>query len=645
MASPALLLRSALALLATTSSVVAMAEQREVLAAKLKSMSVEQLMDIEVTSVSRHAERISRVPSAVQVITNEEVRRSGAMTLPQALRLAANLEVAQIDARQWAISARGFNSTTSNKMLVLMDGRTVYTPLYAGVFWDAQDTNLDDIDQIEVISGPGATLWGANAVNGVISIRTRGARETQGLQVSAAAGNEIRSAGGLRYGGAISSNLYYRAYAKYLGQDDTVLPNGVNAVNGWRRSQAGFRLDGDLSANETWTVQGDIYDGKISQPAADDVVLSGANMIGRWTRVFSTGSELQLQMYFDRTHRRIPRTFAEDLDSYDLDFQHRFQFGNRHQITWGGGYRLIDDDIENSAAIAFLPPRVTREWISLFVQDEIALVGDELTATLGSKIEHNEYTGIETQPSVRLAWRVSDGDTFWSSVSRAMRTPSRIDREFYSPGSPPFVLAGGRDFKSEELIAYEVGYRNQRHRRLSFSVSTFYNDYDDVRSTERLNPPAPFPIFIGNGLKARSYGAELTAKYQPINSWQLQVGYTQLRLAFQRRPGSTGTNRGTVEARDPKRQASLRSLLSLSDRWQLDVHYRYVGRIDAQRVPEYKEIDARLAWQPADNLELALTGQNLLHAHHAEFGVVTPSLSNTRKEIERSVFAHISWRH
>jgi iron complex outermembrane receptor protein len=409
----------------------------------LKKLSVEDLMDIEVTSVSKHVERLADVASSIQVITPEDIQRSGAVSLPEALRLAPNLHVARIDARQWAISARGFNATTSNKLLVLIDGRAVYTPLFAGVFWDAQNTNLADIERIEVISGPGATQWGANAVNGVINVITKRAQDTQGFELHGAAGDELRGVADLRYGGA-RGNWYYRAYARYLKEDDVVLPSGTGVPTGWHHRQAGVRVDGELSKSDVLTLLGDAYRGSVEQPVPGEVELNGANLVGRWNRALASGGELQLQAYIDHSHRRIPRSFDEDLKTYDIDLQHRLHVGARHDVTWGVGYRLIDDDIGNSPTLAFLPPHVERQWANAFIQDEIELPR-RMYLTLGTKLEHNDYTGFEIQPSARVSWRASELDTLWSAVSRAVRTPSRIDREFYVPSTPPLCSQAVQD--------------------------------------------------------------------------------------------------------------------------------------------------------------------------------------------------------
>jgi iron complex outermembrane receptor protein len=361
----------------------------------LKRLSLEELMDLEVTSVSKRPEKLSETASAIQVVTGEDIHRAGATSLPEALRLATNLQVAQIDSRQWAISARGFNDSSANKLLVLMDGRTLYSPLHAAVFWDVQDTLLEDVDRIEVISGPGATQWGANAVNGVINITTKRAKDTPGLLVEGGGGSALNGFGGVRYGGTLAPGVHYRVYAKHSAGDSTRFSDGRDGANNWSMGQGGFRMDWDAAAGNLVTLQGDIYRGHIGQPGAADVSVSGGNILGRWSRTFSEKSNFSLQWYYDRTHRVIPGTFAEDLDTYDLDFQHRFPLGERHDFVWGAGYRLIDDHEHNNfPLIAFLPAHIRRGSFNVFVQDEIALVKDRLHLTLGTKLEHNFYTGF-----------------------------------------------------------------------------------------------------------------------------------------------------------------------------------------------------------------------------------------------------------
>src|SRR5216110_1012805 len=400
-------------------------------ASQLKQFSLEELLNLEVTTVSKRPEKLTEAASAIQVITQEDIRRSGATSIPEALRLASNLEVAQVDSRQWAISARGFNSTTVNKLLVLIDGRTVYTPLYSGVFWDVQDIPLWDVDRIEVISGPGATLWGANAVNGVINVITRNSRDSQGLLVSGGGGTELRGFGNARYGGALSPTVHYRVYGTGFARQPTLLPSSLDAADGWHALQGGFRVDWDASPTNGVSVHGDLYDGRIGQPSAGDIAVSGRNLAARWSHTISATSDVRTELYYDRTHRDIPGTFGEDLDTYDVDIQHRTELGERHDLVWGLGYRLINDRVVNSAVVEFLPPHVARQWFTGFVQDEIALVPNRLHVALGTKLEHNDYTGFEIQPSGRANWRLSPSGTLWAAVARALRTPSRIDRELF----------------------------------------------------------------------------------------------------------------------------------------------------------------------------------------------------------------------
>jgi iron complex outermembrane receptor protein len=604
---------------------------------ELKRLSVEALMDVEVTSVSRRPEKLSETASAIQVITQEDIRRSGATSLPEALRLASNLEVAQVDSRQWAISARGFNNTTANKMLVMIDGRTVYTPLYAGVFWDVQDALLEDIDRIEVISGPGATLWGANAVNGVINVTSKSARDTQGLLFTGGGGTELRGFSSVRYGGHLSSNAHYRVYGKFFERDRTVLRNGQDAADDWHMGQGGGRMDWNASKSDLITVQGDYYSGRMGQRAADETVVNGGNVIGRWSHSFSERSDFTLQLYYDRTHRNVPKTFAEVLDTYDVDFQHRVQLVARQNIVWGLSYRLNNDNVTNSPGLAFLPPKVSRQAFSGFVQDEIALIEDRLNVTLGTKVEHNAFTGFEYQPSGRLAWKLTQQQTMWGAISRAVRTPSRIDRELFAPASPPFLLAGGPGFVSEELWAYELGYRTQPSDRFSLSLATFYNAYDNLRSVERQGP-ATFPLVIANGLKGESYGAELTGDYRITDRLRLKAGYTEMRIHIWPTPGSTDTSRGSGESHDPNRQIFLRSSVDFPRHVEFDAAFRFVGSIANQTVPAYSELDLRWAWRPNSRLEFSIVGQNLLHDRHVEFG-----RPNARREIERSVYGKVLW--
>ena len=605
----------------------------------LKALSIEQLMNLEVTSVSRRPEKISQTAAAIQVITSEDIRRSGATSLPEVLRLASNLVVAQVDASQWAISARGFNNTLANKMLVLIDGRSVYTPLHAGVFWDIQDVLLEDIERIEVISGSGATLWGANAVNGIISITTKRAQDTKGLLVETGGGNQPRSFFDVRYGGELGSRAHYRVYGKMSNRDRTLVTNGRDADNDWSMGQSGFRLDWEKSAADNFTVQGDFYDGRLNGLNNQDTDLKGGNVLGRWSRVLSDRSDLSLQAYYDRTHRSITNSLAEDLTTYDLDFQHHFPLGRRHDLIWGLGYRQIHDDIRNTRLLAFLPAKITRRRYSAFVQDDIALIKERLDLTVGTKVEDNAYTGFEVQPSVRMSFQIDRRQMVWGAVARSLRTPSRIDTELFVPAQPPFLLEGNPDFKSERSLGYELGYRTQMHDNVSLSAATFYTDYNDLRSIEQDNPRHPFPMIIGNGLRGSSYGLELTGDYNITRWWRLRGGFTEMRIHIRPQPGSTDRTNGSGESHDPNRHFVLRSSLEPASGLEVDSAFRYVSAIANQRLPGYAELDLRVAWHPKPSFQFSVTGQNLLHDRHAEFG--SPS---NRQDISRSVYGKIVWR-
>ncbi|WP_438479167.1 TonB-dependent receptor plug domain-containing protein [Oleiharenicola lentus] len=618
------------------STVFAYAQRALPSPAELKKLGVDQLMDIEVTSVSKRPEKLSGAASAIQVITGEDIRRSGATRLPEALRLASNLQVAQIDSRQWAISSRGFNNVFADKMLVLIDGRTVYTPLYAGVYWDVQDTFMADLDRIEVISGPGATQWGANAVNGVINITTKNAKDTQGGLLVGGGGTALRGSGGVRYGGQIAPNLHYRVYGKYFERGESDFPSGNDARDDWRMRQGGVRLDWAASSDTDFTLQADAYAGEFARTNNDAIDARGRNLLGRWSRKFAENSDVKLQAYYDRTHRNIPGSFTQTLDTYDLDFQHRLPVGLRQDLVWGASYRLVADDIVNTPANAFLPAQVNRESFSVFVQDDLALVEDRLHFTFGSKLEHNEYTDFEVEPSARLAWTLAPTRTVWAAISRAVRTPSRIDRDLYSPAVPPYRVAGGPAVISETLIAYELGYRQQLAANLTLSLATFYNDYDDLRSLEPLNPPAQFPLERTSNLRGRTSGAELTLEWRAADNWRLHLGYTELRVHSESKDGAAPSDRSI--SRDPNHQLVLRSLWTILPQLELDATGRYVAGINNQSVPAYAEMDLRIGWRPRDDWSLSVVGQNLLHDRHAEFNV-----PGGRREIARNVFAEVAW--
>ena len=609
--------------------------------AQLKKLSLEQLLNLEVTSVSRRPEPWFTSPAAIQVVTGEDIHRSAATSIPEALRLAPNLEVAQIDSRNWAISARGFNNTLANKLLVMMDGRTLYTPLFAGVFWDVQDTMLEDIDRIEVVSGPGGTLWGANAVNGVINIITKSAQDTQGALVTAGGGTLLRDFVSVRYGDKIGEDLYFRVYGKYFDRNDTVLPDGSDGTNAWNMAQGGFRMDWLPKNGDTVTLQGDFYGGTFEQPAPGDTTANGQNVLARWTRPLGEGSALTVQTYWDRTWRNITGSFAEQLNTFDIDFQHQFMLGNRNSIIWGGGYRLMPDEIENTSpsGFEFLPPDRNLQLFSGFIQDEIAIVPERLNFTIGTKLEHNDYSGFEVQPSVRLAWTPDSRQTIWGAISRAVRSPSRVDRDLYLPGTNGnFIVAGGEDFDSEKVIAYELGYRIRPIDRVTLSLAGFYNNYTAIRSLS-TNSMSNNAFEFGNDNLAQEWGLEFSFSYQATDWWRLRGGYTFLDNDVTIEPGGSDLNKGRAEGDDPKNQFLIQSIMDLPYHIELDCILRYVDALPDPHVPAYTTADVRLAWHPKPGFEVSIVGQNLFDNQHPEFGAPA-----TRQEIQRSVYGKITWR-
>ncbi len=653
-----------LALSALTTSASAASLQLEDLA----SLSLEELSELSVVSVSRQPQLLAESPSAIQVITREDIRRSGASSIPEALRLATNLQVAQDSSNKWVITARGFSSDVGNKLLVMIDGRTVYTPLFSGVFWERQDYLLEDIERIEVISGPGGTLWGTNAVNGVINIITRSAADTAGAYAETGGGSELRGFAGARYGGTLAPDLHYRVYGKYTDRDSTIMRNGVDSPDAWDMAQAGFRIDGGLSAQNSFTLQGDVYRQTSESDAGREAGTKGVNVLGRWTHQLAADSDMTLQLYYDKSQLNLPAAplvlnglslagagvFTDSLETVDADFQHAFPLGTRNRMVWGLAYRLTHDGVGNAPALAFFPTHLDQKIYSGFVQDELTL-SERVTLTLGTKFEHNDYTGWETAPNARLQWNLAENQMLWGAVSRAVRMPSRIDRDFSQPatGLPPLnliLIVGGKNFGSETVVAWETGYRARLNSQVIAAVSLFYNEYDDVRSTS-LGPPLPpfglpFPLFFENNLEGETHGLELTLNYQVRDWWRLTGGYTLLKEDIRVKPGKFDFNKALNETADPEHQASLRSTMDLSPTVAFDASLRWVDDLVknnagvADNVPSYTALDLRLGWSPSDNVEVSLVGQNLLDAQHPEFGITSP----TRKEIERSVYAKVAWR-
>ncbi|MCD6073636.1 MAG: TonB-dependent receptor, plug [Rhodospirillales bacterium] len=608
----------------------------ELAAVDLLHMSLDELSNIQVTSVSKKAESLSKAAAAVYVITNEDIRRYGATTIPEALRLAPNLQVARVNAHDYAITARGFNSTTANKLLVMIDGRSVYTPLFSGVFWDVQDVMLEDIDRIEVISGPGGTLWGSNAVNGVINIITRKSSDTQGGLLAAGGGNKEQG-GAIRYGGKLDDDTTFRVYGKGFQQDNTVRTRGdYSTRDAWHKEQVGFRADSGKTGNK-FTVQGDAYSGATDQINGADQLMVGGNLLGRWDGVLNNGSTLQVQSYYDRTMREVPLGYEEVRDTFDVSVQHGFEPAQNHQIVWGGGYRYSMDQTIESATLGFYPLDRNLGLANIFVQDTIAL-SDTVDLTLGGKLEHNSYTGLELLWNTRLAWELSDQSLLWSSVSRAVRTPSRLDRDLFSPGRPPFtVIAGGPEFESETLTAYEIGYRARPVPEATYSISTYYNDYEELRSLEPIGT-ASLPVQIGNKMEGSTYGVETWGTYRVLDWWTLKAGANVMKKNLTMEQGSRDAAGTSGSGNDPSYQLSLRSMMSLPHDTEFDIAVRRVDELSSPIVPGYTTLDARIGWQIRPDMQLSLAAFDLLDQEHPEFSAIS-----TRNEIGRSVFLKLQW--
>lgn len=616
----------------------------------LVSMSLEELARIPITSVSKKPEPLAYAAASVFVITAEDIRRSGANSLPEALRLAPNLQVAQSSASGYAISARGFNGSNSsapNKLLVMIDGRSVYSPLFSGVFWDVQDLMLEDVDRIEVISGPGGTLWGVNAVNGVINVITRSAKDTQGSLAVIAGGNRTADAA-FRHGGAIGEDGSFRVYGKYLDRENTRTEDDNAVTDAWHKTQLGFRADWDRPGDQ-FMLEGNVYDGSIGQPepgsiaisgvdlALDAISVSGGNLTARWDHLLDDGSNISFQAYYDRTERTVPPTFSETLDIFDLQFQHSLNPVGKHAWTWGANYRYSMDRVDNTSPyFAFLPPDVNQRWVSLFAQDEISL-RDDVRLTLGARVERNDYTGTEFLPNARLAWEVTPDHLLWTAVSRAVRAPSRLDRDAYIPGTPPFLLDGGRETRSEIANVFEIGYRGQPAPRISYSITAFHSDYDHLR-TQEIAPSGTFLTFE-NEMEGKVTGIETWGMYQATPSWRLSAGLTALNVRLRLKPGSNDVPGPDAAGNDPEHTWQLRSTLDVAPDRELDVTVRHVDRLENNAVPSYTTLDARFGWQLRPGLELSLVGQNLLGSH-AEYGSV-----DTRSEIPRSVFVKLLWKN
>lgn len=645
------------------------------------SLDIEQLaktpviapsMDIPVTSVTKEAGTVGRSAAAIFVITNEMIRRSGATSLPEALRMAPGMDVAQFNSNTWAISSRGSDGIIAKKLLVLIDGRSVYTPVSSGVYWDVQDVVLEDVERIEVIRGPGGTLWGANAVNGVINIITKRANDTQGAYVNASGGTVVRSSETARYGGRIGDDGYYRVYGKYFDRSPFFDPNQP-AVDGWNQGRCGFRADWNLAQDksDTLTVQGDHYVGisglsashtqtvqPYSVPVEGSVHNTGQNIVAHFQHVTDEDSDWSVLTYFDNFVRDNTVLNTERIRTFDTELQYRFPFGERQHITCGAGYRYIASSCpsEDPFTASIQPPDDHLYTANQFIQDEIALAPDRLAFILGCKLEQNNFTNFEYQPTARLLWTPNRKQTFWGAVSRAVRTPAVTEEDLFAtvapaPGSTVFPrIIGNEALRSETLMAYEIGYRTQATDRFSYDIATFYNVYDDLIGSVAAPPPhletipppphMVLPIPFANSGSATTYGAELSTNWSITEYWSLAANYTFLRMVTKGVPGQAND-----PGKNPFHQVFLRSSWDLSEDVDFDLTARYVDCLTSLAVPSYITMDLRLAWRPRKHLELALVGQNLLQTYHYEFGPSTETLGNEATEVPRSVYGSVTWRY
>ena len=609
------------------------------MAQDLKRLSIEELTQLDVTTASRRVEPLAQVAAAVTVIRGEDIRRAGVANLAEALRLADGLEVARADNGTWAISARGFNISTANKLLVLIDGRTVYSPLFAGTFWSVQDMPLANIDRIEVIRGPGGAIWGANAVNGVVNIISKSAALTHGLNVVLGVGTEERAIATVQFGGS-GSRLHYRVYGKVRARDGQVLATGADANDPVKYAQGGFRLESKDAARDDWYVQGDAYGGREGLFDRPDTHVAGSNIMGRWSRRFSDTRQFRAQVYYDQVYRRVARQFRDVRNTFDIDVQQHIVAG-RHDLIFGGGVRASRGDNTGNAAFHFDPQRRLTTVAGIFAQDEITL-SRQVALIVGSKFERNTFTGIEAQPSIRIRWTPQAHHTLWSAVSRAVRLPTRFDTDlrFTNPITGAITLTGTDDFDTEKVTSYEAGYRSELSGRASVDVATFWNVYDKLRSQEFPTRPGQ-PVVLANRLNGRTSGAELSATVLLLPRWRLRSSYTHLRVRTTHDAGSTDPTKGFSEFNDPSHMATLRSSVDLPGGFELDGFVRAIGRLPHPVVPGYVELDARLGWRISPSWEVSLIGQNLLHAHHPEFLLASP----TREEFQRGAYVRLIWKY
>lgn len=596
----------------------------------LRDMSIEDLANLEVMSVSKRPEAWSEAAAAIHIITAEDIRRSALTSLPEILRLAPNLEVARTNAYSWTVTARGFNSSaTANKLLVLVDGRSVYEPIGSGVLWQQVNVAADNIERIEVISGPGGTMWGANAVNGVINIITKDASATQGLMLRAAVGVYKRNLT-VGYGGKLGENTHYRIFADGFSTGATRAVDPGAASDAFRGVHAGFRID-SRSDRDSYLLKGDVYDNSIDENGGQ---FTGYNIIGGWTRALENGSMVALNASFDHDVRNEPAVLDESRHSLHLSAQHTLARKGRHQIVWGGEFCYWWEDFTSYNIFFFAEPKTTIALGSMFVQDEIALKPN-IKLTVGLKAEHNSYSGFDWLPNARIAWQPRPDSLAWAAVSHAVRTPNRIERELQATG----LLFPSPDYGSEKLTAFEAGWRSQPLDRMSYSLSAFYNLYDDLR-TAGITPVTVLPLRLENGARGTTYGLEGWTRYEMAPGWRISAGFNLLHKDFELKPGYAFDAYGTVFGQDPSYQAQIRSEWNINDAVELDVWLRTVGKLDTAPVPAYTEANVRLGWRVRDDLELSINGFNLLNPRHLE--VYDPATVAPRY-VGRSIFASLRY--
>lgn len=635
-------------------------------------MDISQLMDITITSVSKKEQRLSDAAAAIFVITQEDIHRSGVTHVADALALAPGIQVAKISASKWSVSSRGFAGFTSNKLLVLIDGRSVYTPAYSGTFWDMQNTLLEDIDRIEVIRGPGGTLWGANAVNGVINIITKKSSETLGGLVRAGIGDQERFQGAARYGWQLNDTTDGRIYLTYNDRDSNTLKDlgGGDANDSWQSYQGGFRFDGGAAESNEWTLQGDIYQNKGDQiiypfwtltppyltTNYDDLDSTGGNILGRFRQEFNKDNALTIQAYYDYNDRD-DEFYQQTFNTIDLDVQYQTSLGDRNALTMGTGYRRIDGDFEPTSQIRLEDS--TDDLFNIFLQDEIKLIDDALWLTLGVKWEHNEYTDAEWQPSVRLVYKPADNHSVWGSVARAVRTPSILEQKGsllvgVTPtpvGVVPIAFKGNENFDSEIIIAYEMGYRWQPSNSLSTDFAIFYNDYDDLYSLKPSMGMTGVDMDFINGTYGDSHGFEAAVDWKAASWLSVTLTYSYIDSEFTiENKYEVGELNGLFSAATPNHQASLFSSINVAENIQVNLWLRYVDEIStrstveqfavAHPLDEHVLFDANLIWSLTDNLEFMLVGQNLLNSSQLQYSAL---LYTPATEIERSVYAKLTF--